>query len=1190
MDSKTIFIRTGTGEDEIRSKTGRLDGDIKRALLMVDGTATFGEISKRAAPSLRSMLDELFKELEKGGFIQDKAKVGNIPRMAVPPKMSVPLKKPADQGSSELDFTSAFRAPTAEMMVAEAVKAQADKLKAEAESKARAEAEMKARQENEAAKLKAQQEAETARHKAEQEAARARAELEAAKAEAEAKARALAEAKAAQEAEAARLKAQQEAEAKARQELEAARLKAQHEAEAARLKAEQEAAKARKEAERAKQQAAAEAQARAEAARRAKEEAEAVRLKAVQEAEAARLKAEAERAKQQALAEAQAREEAVRRAKEEAEAARVKAEQEAAQARAELEAAKAKAEAEEKARQAAETAILKAQQEAELAKQQAHAEAERIAKEEAEAARVKAEQQAAKAREEAEQRARQEAETASLKAQQEAVLLHSAQVAAQARVAAEPVKARADSRAKARTTSATVLFFDVVGYTKQPVNKQIEVKKQFNQLVSDCLKVYEDSDLIILDTGDGAAIGFMQHPEDALEVAMQFRKTVMANEHMDFPDLKVRIGIHLGPINVVKDMNGRGNMVGDGINDAQRVMSFAGTDQIYISRSYYDFVSRLSDEYAELFKYRGAQKDKHGREHPVYELVDAVAPVVEAVQPQTTQAGPAMKLEPFNFGALGVATPAAPAVVHEEHEGEPDHKDIATQLLRDTVGIEPAEVVPPVAEKPQQPAATATATSKPPESKPEKEQAKPAAEARVPSEAEAKKLADTQAKAWAEAEQRAVEAAKANAERAAQQAAQPRAETSRVAKEKTAERASRKPIPWGMAGAGLFAVVLVALFAVPYVLPMQGYAPKIAQVLGSNLKQPVQVGHVAGRLLPTPRLELTDVSVGELKQIQAQHAQVNFAFSALFSSTKAINSLELDGVQVNGAALQQVSAWMQQVAADTGYPVAHIKLSQGKLEADGISITGVSGELSYGQAGKFTQAKLQADGGKFALDLNATPENKLQVAITVRGTALPLLPDWPFDELNAKGELSGDELAITDIDSRIMGGMLLGDARINWRSGWSAQGSLVAKTITMQNVNKLIAGDMDGSAHFQMQAASLAKLTDAAVMDGSFVIKKGIINGMDIVETARLRSRENLPGGRTHFDELNGELSYANNAYHFRQMKMSAGVLNATGTLDVAKQQLSGKVSADLSMRTAMGIVALQVGGNTDSPTLRVGR
>src|SRR3989338_3796379 len=218
MDSNTIFIKTGKGEDEMRNKSAHLVGDIKRALLMVDGTATFGEISKRAAPSLRSVLDEMFKELEKGGFIQDKAKAkaGSIPKMGAPlkmatPKMATPFKKPADEGVEELDFTAAFRAPSAEMLAAEAKKAEAAKLKMADEAKAHVEAEAKAKQEIEAAKLKAQREAEEARLKVEREAAKAREE---------------AERRAREEAEAARVKAEQEA-ARVRAELEAAKAKAE---------------------------------------------------------------------------------------------------------------------------------------------------------------------------------------------------------------------------------------------------------------------------------------------------------------------------------------------------------------------------------------------------------------------------------------------------------------------------------------------------------------------------------------------------------------------------------------------------------------------------------------------------------------------------------------------------------------------------------------------------------------------------------------------------------------------------------------------------------------------------------------------------------------------------------------------------------------------------------------------------
>src|SRR3989338_7311577 len=717
MDSNTIFIKTGKGEDEMRNKSAHLVGDIKRALLMVDGTATFGEISKRAAPSLRSVLDEMFNELEKGGFIQDKAKASNIPRMVVPPKLVVPAKKPVEDVDEELDFTAAFRPPSREAMAAEA-------------AKVKAEADTKAKQEAEAAKLKkTQQEAEAARLKAEREAAKAR----------------------------------EEAEQRARKE-----------AEAARIKAEQEAAKAKAEAE---------ARAREEAERRAREEAEAARLKAQQEAEAARIKAEQEAAKAKAEAEASAREETERRAREEAEA-------------------------------------KKADEEA----------------------RLKAEQEAAKAREEAE-----------LHAKEEAAL-------------AEAAKRKPGATPTSRSTSATVLFFDVVGYTKQPVNKQIKVKKQFNQLLSDCLGALEDGDHIILDTGDGAAIGFLQHPEDALEVAMQFRKMMMANGHKDYPDLKVRTGIHLGPINVVQDMNGQNNMVGDGINDAQRVMSFAGTDQIYISRPYHDFVSRLSDEYADLFQYRGSQQDKHGREHPVYEVVDASTAVAEATLPQAGEPELAIKLEPFNFATPEPAAPPVSTVPDEEQEQQ---------------------------QQQQQPSSPVAIAEKLPEEV-TKEAPKPVAKAHMPSEEEGRKLAEAQAKTWAGAEQRAAEAARASAERAAQPH-----EVPHPVKDMQAARASRKPIPWGKVGAGLFVVLLAALFAAPYLLPLQGYAARIEQLLAARLQQPVHIGQLAGRLLPMPHLKLSNISIGEANQIQVQHAQVNFELSALFSSNKPISAVDRKSTRLN---------------------------------------------------------------------------------------------------------------------------------------------------------------------------------------------------------------------------------------------------------------------------------------------------
>ena len=441
-------------------------------------------------------------------------------------------------------------------------------------------------------------------------------------------------------------------------------------------------------------------------------------------------------------------------------------------------------------------------------------------------------------------------------------------------------------------------------------------------------------------------------------------------------------------------------------------------------------------------------------------------------------------------------------------------------------------------------------------------------------------MAEAQAKTWAGAEQRAA-AARAGTERVAQPH-----EVPPPAKGVKTARPRRKPIPWGKVGAGLFLLLLAALFAVPYLLPTQGYATRTEQLLSARLQHPVHIGQFAGRLLPMPHLELGNITIGEAERIKVSQAQVNFGLSALFSSSKPISAVELQGVQISNVDLTQLSAWLQSLAADSQYPIAMIRLSQGNLAAEGVQLSGIGGEIAFTQAGEFARAKLSAEGNRFALDINTTPENKTQTSITVRGGALPLLPDWTFDELTASGELNNDEWVINDLDGRIMGGILRGSGRIGWGSGWHAQATLEAKDITLQDMSKLLNGDMDGTARFRMQAASLPKLVASSVVDGKFAIKKGLISGLDIVETARLRSRESLPGGRTHFEGLSGNLSVANGVYAFRQLKLDAGVLTAMGSINVANQELSGRIIADLSMRAGAGAVVLQIGGTTDNPTL----
>jgi hypothetical protein len=124
--------------------------------------------------------------------------------------------------------------------------------------------------------------------------------------------------------------------------------------------------------------------------------------------------------------------------------------------------------------------------------------------------------------------------------------------------------------------------------------------------------------------------------------------------------MAIRIGINLGPVRLVKDINGQMNIIGDGINVAQRVMSFSQSGQLLVSRSFYEVVSCLSLDYASLFSYVGARTDKHVREHEVYSVgigTDAARRVLETGSQRVAPRGAAPRF-------IGELTDARPFGLH----------------------------------------------------------------------------------------------------------------------------------------------------------------------------------------------------------------------------------------------------------------------------------------------------------------------------------------------------------------------------------------------------------------------------------------------------------------------------------------------------------------------------------------------
>src|ERR1700730_6024967 len=137
---------------------------------------------------------------------------------------------------------------------------------------------------------------------------------------------------------------------------------------------------------------------------------------------------------------------------------------------------------------------------------------------------------------------------------------------------------------------AHVLFMDVVGYSKLLVNEQRELVQQLNQVVRKTPQ-FRKSDaagkLIRIPVGDGMALVFFQTPEEPVQCAMEIARALKSH-----PNIRLRMGVHSGPVDQVKDVNERLNVAGVGINVAQRVMSFADAGHILLSK-------RVADDLAQ---------------------------------------------------------------------------------------------------------------------------------------------------------------------------------------------------------------------------------------------------------------------------------------------------------------------------------------------------------------------------------------------------------------------------------------------------------------------------------------------------------------------------------------------------------------------------------------------------------------
>ena len=145
------------------------------------------------------------------------------------------------------------------------------------------------------------------------------------------------------------------------------------------------------------------------------------------------------------------------------------------------------------------------------------------------------------------------------------------------------------------------VYFDVVNFSKErSIEAQTDILIHLNQVVGQAVSgiIALSDQTIFLPTGDGVCVCLVNliHPLDLdIRIGLDVldRLFVMRQEMIDQTrQYEVRVGLNENQDNLIMDVRGCANVVGLGINTAQRIMSVAAPSRLMLGCTVFERLSQ----------------------------------------------------------------------------------------------------------------------------------------------------------------------------------------------------------------------------------------------------------------------------------------------------------------------------------------------------------------------------------------------------------------------------------------------------------------------------------------------------------------------------------------------------------------------------------------------------------------------
>jgi uncharacterized protein involved in outer membrane biogenesis len=390
-----------------------------------------------------------------------------------------------------------------------------------------------------------------------------------------------------------------------------------------------------------------------------------------------------------------------------------------------------------------------------------------------------------------------------------------------------------------------------------------------------------------------------------------------------------------------------------------------------------------------------------------------------------------------------------------------------------------------------------------------------------------------------------------------------------------------------------FALLILVLLIVPLLIPMGSYIKQLEQVASKKLGAPVSIKAIHLAVLPSPRANLSGISIGKDAEIQVAEVAAVLDVTTLFKPVRVLSKLNVDKPILKKSAIDLLMPLLAQ-KSEGPPPIAirRITVNDAKLEWPGIPLPPFDANLAMSDDVKLQQATIKSTDDK--LTIEATPKGVGYAAsINAQEWTLPVGPPLKLDKVEAYLVYAGQTLDVPSVDVALYGGKLHASAHLDWEKNWQLGGKFKTDAIELQDASKLftkgiwVSGRIAGNGTLNSTAKAPDQLADKLVMDYTFNVNKGVLHGMDLAKAASLFIKQGGKGGETEFDQLSGKVHTTGKQIELRDMNVQSGLLAANGQVKVTPAKvLDGLVNVELKKGLALVTVPLKVSGTVDAPEI----